>query len=101
MEKISSKHQATPFRKKKKKNPGKPGRQEGNEHVRHAHREAIPEEQLDEIYDAPLPPTCPCCGSKRVCEKEVVYQYQTETPRRSARAAFPSAIGRSKRSCNY
>jgi transposase len=89
----SGKRQAAPFRKPKKENPQKPGRKRGKAHGQHAHRESIPEEQLDEIYDAPLPTVCPCCGSEKICEKEVAYQYQTEIPRRPIYRRFDIHIG--------
>lgn len=89
----SGKRQAAPFRKKKKENPQKPGRKKGKHYGRHAHRESIPEEQLDEIYDAPLPIVCPCCGSDKICESEVAHQYQTEIPRRPIHRRFDVHIG--------
>ena len=46
----SGKRQAAPFCKKKKTNPKKPGRKKGDAHGEHAHRESIPDVQLDEIY---------------------------------------------------
>jgi transposase len=89
----SGKRQAAPFRKKKKANPKKPGRKKGDAHGGHAHRESIPEEQLDAIYDAPLPAECPCCGGHQIYEQEVAYQYQTEIPRRPIYRRFDVHIG--------
>lgn len=89
----SGKRQAAPFRKKKKANPKKPGRKKGDEHGKHAHRESIPEDQLDAIYEAPLPDRCPCCGSEDIYEEGVEFQYQTEIPRRPIYRRFDVHIG--------
>lgn len=76
------KRQAAPFRKQEKPiwPPKKPGRKKGKRHGPHAHRSPPP--RIDERYDAPLPDTCPHCGSRSVREMHVAPQYQTEIPRR-------------------
>jgi transposase len=84
------KRQAAPFRKAEgpKPDPKKPGRKSGDQHGRHAHREALPPETIDEEYEAPLPDRCPTCGSPDLQEEEVVVQYQTEIPRRPIHRQF-------------
>jgi transposase len=84
------KRQAAPFRKAEgpKPDPQRPGRKSGSQHGRHAHREAIPPEVIDEEYEAPLPEHCPTCGSRDLEEKAVVVQYQTEIPRRPIHRQF-------------
>ena len=68
--------QATPFSKGPPTDqPKKSGRKKGH---RAAHRP--PPDHVDQIEEAPLPPTCPDCGGV-VIEDEVQVQYQEDIPR--------------------
>lgn len=89
----SGKRQAAPFRKKKKKNPKKPGRKRGDQHGEHAHREALADEDIDERYEVALPAVCPHCGSRHLQEDEIVPQYQTEIPRKPICRRFDIHVG--------
>lgn len=91
----AGKRQAAPFRKADgpKPNPKPPGRKAGDEHGPHAHRAAIPPQQIDERYDAPLPPRCPHCGGRHLPETRTVTQYQTEIPRRPIHRQFTIHLG--------
>ena len=78
----SSKRQAAPFSKgKPKSDPKPPGRKAGEAHGRHGHRPPPTPDQVDEIYEAPLPDACPGCGGDLV-EDGLDQQYQTEIPRK-------------------
>src|SRR5262245_12932260 len=60
----ASKRQAAPFAKgAAKAQPKTPGRKRGVTHGRHGHRPPPPPESVDEVLDAPLPDSCPHCGS--------------------------------------
>ena len=74
----AGKRQASPFSKgPPKKNPKKPGRKEGAEYGPKAHRP--PPEEVQEEYEADLPPECPVCqGSIR--ETGVAQQFQIDLP---------------------
>ena len=89
----SGKRQAAPFRKPKKKKPKKPGRKGGASHGKHAHREPLGDDDIDEILDAPLPKSCPDCNSDEIIEQRIAHQYQTEIPRRPIRRRFDIHIG--------
>jgi len=90
----AGKRQAAPFRKNKQAAPPqKPGRKSGDEHGRHAHREIPQPDQIDERYDAPLPESCPHCGSEELLEQSVRQQYQTEIPRRPILRQFNVHLG--------
>ena len=72
----AGKRQAAPFSKgSPKAKPKKPGRKKGHPA---AHR-AVPQ-HVDRVAEAPLPTTCPDCGSA-VIEDEVQVQYQEDIPR--------------------
>jgi len=72
----AGKRQATPFSKGTPKDqPKKPGRKKGHPA---AHRP--PPDHVDRVEEAPLPSTCPACGSA-VIEDEVQVQYQEDVPR--------------------
>ena len=73
------KRQAAPFRKKRKADPKKPGRNSGQDHGKH-HRRAVPE-QIDETYDVPLPACCPDCGHNQLTKTGTLVQFQTDIPR--------------------
>jgi transposase len=90
----SAKRQAAPFRKPPKPNPKKPGRKPGRRHGPHAHRAAIPPEQIDERYDAPLPDRCPHCEGGNLEETHTAPPYQTEIPRRPIHRVFTVQLGR-------
>lgn len=75
----AGKRQAAPFSKGPPKLEPKPnGRKAGDQHGRHAHR-ATPE-RIDEVHEAPLPPTCDNCRGTLI-EDDVVEQFQTDIPR--------------------
>jgi transposase len=62
----AGKRQAAPFSKgQQKRKPKKPGRKPGDDYGTKAHRPPPPPEHIDEVHQAPLPDTCPDCGSKR------------------------------------
>jgi transposase len=86
----SGKRQAAPFRKPKRvENPKKPGRKPGEQYGEHARRIAPENASIDEQHDAPLPPECPTCGSRRVEEDEPrSEQFQTEIVCRTVRRRF-------------
>lgn len=72
--------------------PRRPGRKAGRAYGVRAWRRAP--SHIDEIYDAPLPPTCPHCAG-RVRPVRVAIQYQEELPvQRPVVRAFRVAIGR-------
>src|ERR1700719_5068915 len=76
----AGKRQAAPFAKgPPKPKPKKPGRKPGADYGTKAHR--LSPKQIDEILEAPLPPTCPDCGGD-ISETHVDQQYQVEIPRR-------------------
>ena len=75
----AGKRQASPFSKgSPKTDPKRPGRKSGEDHGPAAFR-AIPK-RVDEIFNAPLPDSCPCCGGGLETER-IATQYQTEIPR--------------------
>jgi transposase len=90
------KRQAAPFRKADgpKVEPKTPGRKRGRRHGPHIHRAAIPPEEIDERYEAPLPSNCPDCGGAHIAESYTAVQYQTEIPRRPIHREFTIHIGR-------
>jgi transposase len=86
------KRQAAPFAKGvPQSHPKRPGRKPGPDYGRKAHR--LPPAAIDEVYEAPLPPTCPGCGGP-VAETHVAYQYQVEIPRRALHRRFHVHVGR-------
>tara|TARA_R110002072_G_scaffold243821_2_gene403043 strand:- start:11187 stop:12614 length:1428 start_codon:yes stop_codon:yes gene_type:complete len=78
----AGKRQAAPFAKgEPKPNPKRPGRKSGKDHGTHYRREPVPDAELDEIIDVPLPASCPHCQSDRMTEFETpATQYQVEIP---------------------
>lgn len=73
----AGKRQAAPFAKgAPKAHPKRPGQKVG--HVR-AFRPAPPPSEIDAVYDAPVPASCPGCGGAVVVER-VAVQYQVEIP---------------------
>jgi transposase len=88
-----AKRQAAPFSKGPPKlDPKRPGRKAGAAHGRHGHRLPPDPARVDEVLEAPLPPTCPQCGGP-VRETEVATQYQTEIPRRPIIRQFQIHVG--------
>jgi transposase len=88
----SGKRQAAPFsRGLPKLDPKRPGRKSGQDYGTKAFRAVPP--VIDEIYDAPLPESCPRCGG-RVTPSHVDHQYQVEIPRRPIYRQFNVAVGR-------
>lgn len=72
------KRQAAPFsRNQPKAQPKKPGRRPGTDYGRRGTR-PIPD-HVDEVLEAPLPPTSPCCGAG-IDETNVEVQYQEDIP---------------------
>jgi transposase len=86
----AGKRQAAPFRKPQQvEKPQKPGRKPGEQYGEHARRTAPENAPIDEQHDAPLPPQCPKCGSRRLEENEPVSeQFQTEIVCRTVRRRF-------------
>jgi transposase len=77
----SGKRQAAPFsRNKPKAERKKNGRKSGAEYGQHAHRPEPTPEQIDEVYQAPLPVTCPECGHDEFDEVETMEQFQEDLP---------------------
>lgn len=70
--------QASPFAKARRQGTGRPpGRRAGRTYGRRAHRPRPP--QVDEQYEAPVPPACPDCGGA-VAATHVATQVQEELP---------------------
>jgi len=86
----AGKRQAAPFRKPKRvEQPKKPGRKPGEQYGEHARRLAPENAPIDEDHDAPLPPECPKCGSRRLEEDEPpTEQFQSEIICRTVRRRF-------------
>jgi transposase len=83
-----SKRQAAPFSKgEPKAKPKKPGRKSGDHHGRHSHRLPLPDDQIDEHLQAPLPTACPHCAGS-VIETHVQTQDQVELPARPRHRRF-------------
>lgn len=75
--------------------PHRPGRKAGAAYGVRAHRRAP--RQVDETYDAPLPPQCPHCAGP-VRRVRIATQYQEELPvQPPRRRAFHIHIGRCRR----
>lgn len=89
------KRQAAPFSKgDPKPEPKKPGRKPGPDYGRKAFRKRPP--RVDEIYDAPLPGCCPCCGGEIEFLK-FEEQFQAEIPRTVIWRKFNVHVGRCQR----
>lgn len=89
----SGKRQAAPFCKANPKaDPKKPGRKAGKDYGPKAHRPAPTPEQIDEVYEAPLPSACPDCGGP-IAPSHVAQQYQVEIPRKPIHRQFNVHIG--------
>jgi transposase len=86
----AGKRQAAPFRKPRRaEKPKKPGRKPGDQYGEHARRSVPDDAPIDETHDAPLPPECPKCGSRRLEEDEpTAEQFQTEIVCRTVRRRF-------------
>ena len=70
--------QAAPFAKARQQGTGRPpGRRAGRTYGRRAHRPRPP--QIDEQYEAPVPPACPDCGGA-VTATHTATQLQEEFP---------------------
>ncbi len=90
----SGKRQAAPFAKgKPNADPKKPGRKAGKDYGPKAHRPVPTPDQIDEVYEAPLPSACPDCGGQ-VAPTGVDQQYQVEIPRKPIHRQFNVHIGR-------
>lgn len=90
-----AKRQAAPFSKNEPvAEPKRPGRKPGPDYGRKAFRARPP--RVDEIYDAPLPVGCPCCGGEIEFLK-IEEQFQAEIPRRVIWRKFNVHIGRCRR----
>lgn len=94
----AEKRQAAPFSKgAPRTNPKKPGRKPGRRYGVKAHRFPPQPEQIDEVYDVPLPSACPhCAGTEAIVETGTAVQYQTEIPRRPIHRKFHVHLGRCK-----
>ena len=76
----AGKRLAAPFRKKKKKDPKKPGRKKGDDYGKQAFREAPSPNEVTERFEVPLPKKCPCCSGKEIEKTKTDRQYQYEIP---------------------
>src|SRR3954469_16973279 len=87
------KRQAAPFSKgPPKSGPKAPGRKPGDGYGTKARREVPP--RVDETYESPLPPACPCCGGRDVEHTHTAQQYQAEIPRTVVYRRFDVRVGR-------
>jgi len=74
------KRQAAPFSKGiRKANPKKSGRKPGEDYGTKARR-ALPQRPPDRMLDAPLPPSCPGCGSGEVVKLRTDWQWMEDLP---------------------
>ena len=87
------KRQAAPFSKgEPKPDPKPPGRKAGGGYGTKARR-AVPA-RVDEVHEAPLPPSCPGCGCGEVEPIHTAQQYQAEVPRHPVYRRFDVHVGR-------
>jgi transposase len=88
------KRQAAPFSKgPPKADPKPPGRKGGDGYGGTKARRGVPP-RVDESYEAPLPPACPCCGSRDVEHTHTAHPYQAEVPRTVIYRRFDVRVGR-------
>ena len=88
-EQRASKRQAAPFSKgEPKKNPRSTARPKGAAYGKRGHRPIPPDDQIDEILDAPLPDCCPHCGGDIAEDDQVDEQFQEEIPIKPLRRKF-------------
>ena len=88
----AGKRQASPFSKgPPKADPKRPGRKPGDGYGTKARRSVPP--RVDEVHEAPLPPSCPACGGG-VTPTGTAHQYQVEIPRRPVHRRFDVRVGR-------
>src|ERR1022692_1938793 len=84
-----SKRQAAPFSKgEPNPNPHSTARPRGAAYGKHGHRPCPPDDQIDEILEAPLPDCCPHCGGDIAEDDEVDEQFQEEIPIKPIRRKF-------------
>lgn len=89
-----NKRQTAPFSKgPPKPKPLTPGRKPGEEYGKKGHREPPSPEQVDETHDAPLPESCPDCGSGEVKSEGVEPQWQQEIVRKTIWRQFDVEVG--------
>jgi transposase len=89
----AGKRQAAPFAKTPPKpHPKKPGRKPGPDYGTQAHRQPPAPEQIQEVYEAPLPDACPHC-SGAIDETHMAPQYQVEIPRQPIHRQFNIHVG--------
>ena len=85
----ANKRQAAPFSKgEPKKHPKSTARPSGAAYGQHGQRPIPPDEQIDEILEAPLPDCCPHCGGDIAEDDQVDEQFQEEIPRKPLRRKF-------------
>lgn len=91
----AGKRQAAPFSKgPPKADPKKPGRKSGKHHGTHFRRQPVPDDQLDEVINVPLPESCPHCQSEQLTEFETpATQYQIEIPQKIIHRRFDIRLG--------
>ena len=97
----AGKRQAAPFRKKKKKDPKKPGRKKGDDYGKQAFREAPSPNEVTERFEVPLPKKCPCCNSRQIHKTKTDRQYQYEIPTEPIVREFIIDIGVCKNQRNH
>jgi transposase len=89
-----NKRQAAPFSKgPPKPDPKTPGRKPGDDYGTKTFRAVPDPDQVDEVYDSPLPDKCPHCGGG-VRQVDVTHQYQADLPREPILRKFNVAVGR-------
>jgi transposase len=85
----ANKRQAAPFAKgEPKKNPKSTARPKGAAYGKRGHRPIPPDDQIDEILEAPLPDCCPHCGGDIAEDDQVDEQFQEEIPIKPLRRKF-------------
>jgi transposase len=85
----ANKRQAAPFSKgEPKQNPKSTARPKGAAYGKRGHRPIPPDNQIDEILEAPLPECCPQCGGDIAEDDEVDEQFQEEIPIKPIRRKF-------------
>lgn len=89
----AGKRQAGPFSKGPPKlRPKRPGRKPGDEYGTHFSR--VEPQQIDETYQAQLPPACPHCGGRCLIKTHTTEQFQSEVVTQIVNRKFVVHVGR-------
>src|SRR5439155_1657947 len=92
----ANKRQAAPFSKgEPKKNPKSTARPSGAAYGKHGHRPIPPDDQIDEILNAPLPDCCPHCAGDLAEAHQADEQFDEEIKQhiRDAQHLTPDETG--------